>query len=117
VSSEEQRALEDCFGAGVREENEGNLRLIILPSVTTPTGCAPRELMAIYVACEFQGYRSRLFLEQPVKLRNGLQPATTTTVLLKRAMHAASIQDIPATLPPHQAIAAHLARYAGTEWK
>ncbi len=75
------------------------------------------EAMAIYVAGEYQGYRTRLFFESPIKMRNGFEPATTLVMLLGRPMYAASIQDVPATLPPHQAITAHLERYRGTEWK
>ncbi|MHB1550463.1 MAG: hypothetical protein ACYCX6_04620 [Vulcanimicrobiaceae bacterium] len=111
MSDEERRACEDLFGTGVAEYQERGLRLIVLPTVTMPTGCDPSESSGIYVASPLGGYETRLFLERPVRLRSGAMPAITTEVLLGRTMFAASIQGVSARLPIHQAVLAHLARY------
>jgi hypothetical protein len=111
MSDAERRILIDLFGEGVEEHMQGNLRLIILPCVSLPLGCTPAQAFGIYVASPTAGYESRLFLESPVKLKSGVQPQTTALVLLGRTLHAASIQGISWSLPPHQGVLAHLARY------
>ncbi len=111
MSGPELRILKDLFGEGIEERVQGNLRLIILPVVPLPQGCTPAKAFGIYVATPTAGYESRLFLDSPVMLKSGVQPQTTTLVLLGRTMHAASIQGISCGLPPHQAILAHLTRY------
>lgn len=111
MTAAEQKMLEDLFGAGVAEHHQTGLRLIVVPRVKLPAGCTPAESFAVYVPSTYQGYPTRLYLEQPVRLASGAQPQTTTAVLLGRTLHAASINDIPATLPLHQGILAHVERY------
>lgn len=112
----EQRALHDTFGPGATEEFEGGLRLIVVPSIKLPDGCAPSASMAIFVASPYLSYESRLYFEAAVTMKNGFQPQTTTALLLGRTMYAASIQGIPSSLEPHQGIAAHVARYGAAQW-
>jgi hypothetical protein len=111
MSDDELRILTELFGEGVAERTQGDLRLIILPSVTLPDGCTPQKTFGIYVASPTAGYDSRLFFDVPIKLKSSVQPQTTTLVLVGRTMHAASIQGVPSSLPPHQAILVHLNRY------
>jgi hypothetical protein len=111
MSDAELRLLENLFGKGVEERTQGDLHLIILPLVQLPPGCTPLRAFGIYVATPSAGYDSRLYFDSPIKLKSGVQPQTTTGVLLGRTLHAASIQGVPASLPPHQAILAHIGRY------
>jgi hypothetical protein len=111
VTEQERRACEGLFGEGVSEHEERGLRLVALPAITLPKGCDPSQSSGIYVASSFGGYETRLFLEKPVRLLSGAVPAITTEVLLGRTMYAASIQAVPANLPIHQGVLAHLARY------
>lgn len=115
LSPEDRRALEKLFGEGVQEQAELSLRLIVLPAVALPPGCQPEVCMAIYVASAFQGYDSRLYLESPITLPSGNCPPTTAAVLLGRTLYAASIQGVSPSLPPHQAVLAHLQRYNKAE--
>jgi hypothetical protein len=46
-----------------------------------------------------------------VRLKSGVTPPITTEVLLGRTMYAASIQGVSSSLPIHQGVLAHLARY------
>jgi hypothetical protein len=107
----EQRALETAFGAGVYEVFEGSSRLIIVPKLRLPPGAVPEEAFAIYHASPTAGYQTRLFLEVPIRGANGQTPQTTTAVLCGRTMYAASFNGVPAQLPPHQGILAHLCLY------
>jgi hypothetical protein len=111
MRDDERRACEKLFGEGVGEHQERGLRLIALPLIMLPAGCEPAQSSGIYVASPLGGYQTRLFLEKPIRLKSGVTPPITTEVLLGRTMYAASIQDVPATLPVHQGILAHLARY------
>lgn len=111
MTEQEQRACEALFGVGVSEHSERGLRLVALPSISLPSGCDPAQSSGIYVASPLGGYDTRLFLEKPVRTRTGATPAITTEVLLGRTMYAASIQGIPASLPIHQGVLAHLAVY------
>jgi hypothetical protein len=111
LNPEDRRTLELLFGESVQEHVELGLPLIVVPSVPLPSGCRPPSSMAIYIPAWFQGYTTRLFFEEPITLKSGVCPQTASTVLLGRTMYAASIQDVPADLPPHQAILAHLKRY------
>lgn len=108
---QEATLLKELFGDGATEQLEGGLRLVVLPSVTLPTGCRPQIAMGIYVPQSYMGYETRLFLEVPIVLASGAQPPTATAVLLGRIMYAASIRGVPADLPLHQGIVAHLRRY------
>lgn len=111
MTEEHQRLLERAFGPGVEEQVEGDLRLVIVPTLTLPNGCLPERAFAIYVASPTGGYSTRLFFERPIRLKSGVEPNTTALVLLGRTMYAASIQGVPVELPPHQGILAHLKRY------
>ena len=111
MSGEEQRALEGAFGEGVQEVVEGNRRLIILPKVTLPAGSVPAAASAIYHASAHGSYTTRLFFEAPITGANGVQPPVTTEVFFGRTMYAASFNGVPADLPPHQGILAHLRLY------
>lgn len=107
----EQRGLETAFGAGSYEFYEGTSRLIVIPKLRLPSGAQPEEAFAIYHASPHSGYQTRLFLEVPIRAANGQTPATTTAVLCGRTMYAASYNGVPADLPPHQGILAHLRLY------
>jgi hypothetical protein len=111
MSPQESAVLEGLFGAGVTEHFDADLRLIALPIVSLPEGCRPAIAMGIYVPQQYMGYNTRLFFEAPIVLCSGVQPPFTTAVLLGRTMFAASINGVPATLPVHQGILAHLRRY------
>lgn len=113
MTDTEKRVLDEMFGPGVAEHPfEGNKRAIALPRVVLPNGCDPGESSAIYIVGDYQNYPTRLYLEKPVKLKSGVVPSTTTAVIFGRTMYATSINEIPASLPLHQGILAHLERYA-----
>lgn len=114
MSGDEQRTLDDLFGPGVREVVEPGRRLIILPRVKLPVGASPAESSAIYHASAHGSYATRLFFEMPIRGANGVTPPTTTEVLCGRTMHAASYNGVPADLPLHQGILAHLRLYEAT---
>ncbi len=111
MTVDEQRALNATFGEGIREIYEGPLRLFVIPRLRLPVGASPTEAFAIYCASPHTGYQTRLFLETPIRGANGHTPGTTTAVLCGRTMHAASFNGVPAELPPHQGILAHLRLY------
>lgn len=112
MTDAEKKVLEEMFGPGVAEHLFDGRRAIVLPRVVLPDGCDPGESSAIYIVGDYQGYSTRLYLEKPVALKSGVVPSTTAAVLIGRTMHAASINEIPATLPLHQGVLAHLERYA-----
>lgn len=114
MGDDERRACERLFGEGVSEHQERGLRLVALPLIVLPEGCDPSQSSGIYVASALGGYQTRLFFEKPIRLKSGVTPAITTDVLLGRTVFAASIQDVPASLPIHQGVLAHLARYEKT---
>jgi len=114
LTPEEKRALEAIAGTGVREVTEGGRRLIILPKVKLPAGSAPSEAFAIYHASAHGGYSTRLFFEVPVRGANGVTPQTASDTLCGRTMHAASYNGVPANLPLHQGVLAHLRLYEAT---
>ncbi len=111
MSGDEQRTLDVLFGPGVREVIEPTRRLIILPKVKLPFGASPAEAFAIYHASVHSGYSTRLFFETPIRNTHGVTPQTTVEVLCGRTMHAASYNGVPADLPFHQGILAHLRLY------
>lgn len=107
----EQSVLDTLFGPGVEERVDGGRRLIILPTVNLPRGCAPSAVFGIYVASQYGGYDTRLFLECRVALASGARPQMTTDVLCGRTMYSASWNGVPASLPLHQGVLAHLRRF------
>ena len=111
MSADELRALEALAGPGVREVVEPGRRLIILPKVKLPAGSKPTEAFAIYYASAHGNYATRLFFEAPICGANGVTPPTVTEALCGRTMYAASYNGVPADLPPHQGILAHLRLY------
>lgn len=111
MTDDEARALTDLFGEGATELQESGLRLFWLPRVVLPGGCTPSPMSGVYVASPLDGYPTRLFLEQPVKMADGSVPATSCRVLLGKTLYSASINNVPASLKPHQAVLAHLRRY------
>jgi hypothetical protein len=111
LSAAEQRALEAAFGEGVYEVYEGGNRLVVVPKLRLPPDAEPVEAFAIYHASPHSGYQTRLFLEVPIRGANGQTPQTSTAVLCGRTMYAASFNGVPADLPPHQGILAHLRLY------
>ncbi len=113
MSDDEKAILERLFGKGVAERLEGGRRLVILPVVTLPPGCRPTTAFGVYIASAYAGYETRLFLDAPVTLGDGRSPAVTTDVLCGRTMYAASWQGVPATLPLHEGVLAHLRLYEG----
>ncbi len=111
IPPEEQTILDEMFGPGVEEQIEGGRRLIVLPTLTLPTGCSPTTVFGIYVASQYGGYLTRLFVETQIRLRSGVAPSMTTDVLCGRTMYSASWNGVPASLPLHQGVLAHLSRY------
>jgi len=111
LSGDELRTLEALAGSGVREVVEPPRRLIILPKLKLPAGAAPSAAFAIYHASAHGGYSTRLFFETPIRGANGATPQTVTDVLCGRTMYAASYNGVPADLPLHQGILAHLRLY------
>lgn len=111
MSPEEGRALVDLCGEGAREFQESGLRVFWLPRINMPGGCTPTPMAGVYVASPLDGYSSRLFLEHPVRMPDGSVPPTAPRVFLGRTLYSASINNVPASLPPHQAVLAHLRRY------
>ena len=112
MTATEQSLLDALFGPGVAEHPFEGRRAIALPRVVLPAGCDPGESSGIYIVGDYQSYPTRLFLEKPVALKSGAVPSTTATVLFGRTMYAASINEVPAALPLHQGILAHVERYA-----
>jgi len=111
MTAEEADAIKETFGVEPEAYQDGGNECIVLPVLRLPTGCKPPEAMAIFVRGPVGGYQSRLFFEVPITLSNGSLPTIHSQMMLGREMHAASIQGIPPTLPPHQAILAHLQQY------
>jgi hypothetical protein len=112
MTEQEKRLLSAHFGDAVEEYQQPAIgRLIVLPVVTLPRGCDPESSMGIFVANEYQGYPTRLFLERPVRLPSGIVPNTTQAYILGRNLYATSVRGVPASLPLHQAILAHVRRY------
>jgi hypothetical protein len=111
IPQDEQNVLDTLFGPGVEERVEGGRRLIILPKVNLPEGCVPSEVFGIYVASQYGGYDTRLFLECQVALASGTRPQMTTDILCGRTMYSASWNGVPASLPLHQGVLAHLRRF------
>ncbi len=111
LTADELRALEATFGEGIHEVIDGGRRLFIIPKVTLPAGCNPAAAFGIYHASAHGGYSTRLFLEVPICKADGMTPPTVTEVLCQRTMYAASYNGVPADLPPHQGILAHLRLY------
>jgi hypothetical protein len=111
LTPQEQRALDMTFGEGIYEVTEAGARLFVIPKLRLPVGADPSEAFAIYHASPYSGYTSRLFFEIAIKGANGSMPPVTTAVLCGRTVHAASFNGVPAELPPHQAILAHLRLY------
>jgi len=111
MTPDEARALAHLCGEGAEEFQESGLRLFWLPRIDLPSGCLPTPMFGVYVASPLDGYASRLFLEQPVRMADGTIPPTAARVLLGRTVHSASINNVPASLSPHQAVLAHLRRY------
>jgi hypothetical protein len=110
----ERGILDELFGDGddvVQEIVADGRRLIILPKVTLPVGSVPATAFGIYHASAHGGYETRLFFEVPITGANGVMPQTTVDVLHGRTMYAASWNGVPADLPPHQGILAHLRLY------
>ncbi len=111
IAPEEQTVLDGLFGPGVEERIEAGRRLIILPTVPLPSGCRPTSAFGIYVASQYAGYDTRLFLECQISLASGAVPALTTDVLCGRTIYSASWNGVPASLPLYQGILAHLQRF------
>jgi hypothetical protein len=111
LTADEQRGLDATFGTGIREIHEGPLRLFVIPRLRMPAGASPSDVFAIYCASPHTGYQTRLFLESPIRGVNGQTPGTTTAVLCGRTLYAASFNGVPADLPPHRGILAHLRLY------
>jgi hypothetical protein len=114
MTDEEKSALESTFGCSVTEHQEPGLPgvpLIQLSEIMLPAGCSPDRVLVVFARGQMNGYLSRLFFEKPIIPGNGLTLQLQTQALLGRVMYVHSINQIPATLPPHQAILAHLRMY------
>lgn len=111
IPPEEQSVLDGLFGPGVQEVVEAGRRFIILPTIVLPAGCVPVSAFGIYVASQYGGYETRLFLESLIRLASGAAPLMTTDMLCGRTMYSASWNGVSASLPLHQGIFAHLRRF------
>lgn len=118
MTPQEQLVLDELFGDGgvsVKEVVDNGRRLFILPKITLPAGSVPAEAFGIYQASPHNsGYSTRLFLEAPIRGANGNTPQTTAEMFFGRTMYAASWNGVPADLPPHEGILAHLRLYEAT---
>lgn len=63
----------------------------------------------MFVRGQMNGYPTRLFFERPLAPISNLPMHTHP--FLGKVMYAHSIKDIAATIPPHEAILAHLRLY------
>ncbi len=111
TTAEELQAVKDTFGIEPSLQQESGNDCIVLPALKLPPGCKPAEAMAVFVRGPVAGYETRLFFECPVSNSDGQLPTIHPQMILGRQMHAASIRGILPTLPPNQAILAHLRVY------
>jgi hypothetical protein len=111
MTEEEKFAIEATFGCEATAHEELGLTLIRLAKIQLPDGCTPECALAIFVRGTLNGYSTRLFFDRPILPANGKTYNQHIHPLLGRPMYAHSINSIPATLPPHQAILAHLRMY------
>lgn len=106
MTDDEARLLTVTFGEGWTERTEMGLPLIDLPKLTLSNG---EKIHAVFVRAPMNGYPTRLFLERPLTPKSGLPMHTHP--FLGKVLYAHSIKDIPATIPPHEAILGHLRMY------
>lgn len=106
MTDQEARLLTVTFGPGWQERTEMGLPLIDIPEVRMPNG---EVAHAVFVRGPMSGYPTRLFFDRQVASRRNLP--VHVQPLLGQVMYAHSINNIPATLPPHEAILAHLQMY------
>ncbi|MFY9711655.1 MAG: hypothetical protein WA668_07865 [Candidatus Cybelea sp.] len=106
MTDDEARLLTVTFGEGWAERTEMGLPLIDLSELTLGSG---ERIRAVFVRGQMNGYPTRLFFERPLTPISNLPMHTHP--FLGKVMYAHSIKDIAATIPPHEAILAHLRLY------
>ena len=106
MTVEEAHLLTVTFGEGWQEETEMGLPLIRIPGLRLPNG---EMVNAIFVRAQMNGYPTRLFFDRPIAPSTPL--GMHTHPFLGQVMYAHSINSIPATVAPHEAILAHLRMY------
>lgn len=106
MSEQEARLLSVTFGDGWREVTEQNLPLIEIPALRLSNG---QTVHAVFVRATMNGYPTRLFFECVLQPKVALQMHSHP--FRGKVMYAHSINSIAATLPPHEAILAHLRMY------
>lgn len=111
MTPEEIGGLRDTFGVEPEVYQENGVDCVVFAALKLPYGCNPAEAMAIFHRGAIGSYETRLFFDKPVSNSDGSMPNIHEQRVLGRTMFAASIRGIPANLPPHQAILAHLRMY------
>ena len=106
MTAEESRLLTVTFGEGWQERTEMELPLILIPELQLVSG---QTVRAVFVRAQMNGYSTRLFFDRPLTPSASLPMHTHP--FLGQVMYAHSINGISATLPPHEAILAHLRMY------
>jgi hypothetical protein len=110
MSEEETRLLTVTFGEGwslVEEPTLPGVQLIDLPDLRLADGTA---VHALFVRGSMNGYPTRLFFDRQLRPKAG-NLNQTTHPFRGTVMYAHSINQIAATVPPHEAILAHLRMY------
>ena len=106
MTNEETRLFTVTFGEGWQECTEMGLPLIDIPELRLPNG---ETVHAVFVRATMNGYPTRLFFDRVVTPSSSL--AMHTHPFRGQVMYAHSINSIPATLAPHEAVLAHLRMY------
>jgi len=106
MSDEDARLLTITFGDGWREVSEHGFPLIEIPNLLLSNS---DPVHAVFVRAQMNGYPTRLFFDRPLQPKQHIQ--MTTHPFRGKVMYAHSINSVPSTLSPHEAILAHLRMY------
>lgn len=110
MTEDENRLLRVTFGdrcSLFEEPTLPGVSLIDLPTLELSDGTV---VHAVFVRGAMNGYPTRLFFDRRLQPRAG-NLNLTTHPFRGTVMYAHSINEIPATVPPHEAILAHLRMY------
>ena len=84
-------------------------RLYILPALSSPTGCTPRQVDALLrLSSTNTDYPTRLFMSQMVSPSNAPNWNAPNVVIVQRNWFAYSWKDVPNEGRPIEIVAQHL---------
>jgi hypothetical protein len=84
---------------------EGGVDFVFIPRLVLPEGCTPHETPALLCTGQHGGYTTRLFLPTIIP---GKGANWTRHVVLGKAWHTWSWNQIPASFRPAEILAEHL---------